>query len=71
MPGALPVLLWKFIWHDAQPREEKTYIIRMSTQKIIVPPRIKSLFVNILLKPKIVILYQGNRKLGSKARFHL
>lgn len=30
VPGVLPGL-WKLIWHETQPREEKTYIIWMST----------------------------------------
>lgn len=47
VPGALPIFFWKFICHETQPREEKTYIIWMSTEKMItVSPRIKSLFVN-------------------------
>lgn len=35
VPGALPILFWKFIWHETQPREEKTYIMWISTEKMV------------------------------------
>ena len=52
--GVLPGLFWKLIWHETQPREEETCIIRMSTKTITASPIIKrSLFVNTNLKLKI------------------
>lgn len=56
------------MWHETQPREETTYIVWMSTEKITVSPRIKGAFVSKHLKLKIV-LYRGNIKPGPKARF--